>query len=109
MPISAAASPTPLPRYSGIGQRMPAPGPGSASRGAIYRLAPPCRSNRWLPVDSNSQVGSAHGRVRQQFDAGTAQRYGAGLDDIPAVGDLERLLQVLLHQQNGQALIVQPP
>jgi hypothetical protein len=56
------------------------------------------------------QIGSADFRALQQFAAGTFQRDQAVDHDVAAMGQLERMIGVLLDDQHGEAVLpVQGP
>src|SRR3954466_5035112 len=56
-----------------------------------------------------SEIRLADCRVRQQVLRRPLQLHVARLDHVPALGDLERLLQVLLDEEYGDARAVQRP
>ena len=57
------------------------------------------------PHPSAAQVRLADVLVAQQVDSGVFQGDLAGLQHIATVGDLQRLVGILLHQEHSHALL----
>src|SRR6266511_2465018 len=79
-----------------------ATGRSDTSRARAGSLGPSIAVTRYPPSRGSRQ------RVLQQLGAAAGQGDRPGLDHVAPPGDLQRLLQVLLDQQDGEALAVQP-
>jgi hypothetical protein len=60
---------------------------------------------RWGPARSRAEIGALHSRVRQQCLARPLQHHAPGLQQIPAVAQLQRLPHALLDEQDGKAAL----
>src|SRR5574342_451454 len=56
---------------------------------------------------SHPQVGLLHMVFREQLLPGSGEHHPPGLEDVGAVGDAQRLEDVLLHKQDGHPLPVE--
>src|SRR5207245_2771427 len=93
-------------------RRTPRTRSRSGCRRRARRLWGPRAPARWPRAESrnrralDAEVGALHvGRVEELL-AGPGLHDGAGLQDIRAVRDLERLVRVLLDEEDGDALRV---
>ena len=59
-------------------------------------------------MESGTQISLLHRLVGEQFPAGAGEGDASGLQNVANVGNLQGHVGVLLDEQNGHALLVEP-
>jgi len=79
--------------------------PGSHRQFSGKSIGPSAASARTLAPPAAFQIGSANLRPLQQFAAGSGHRNQAVDHDVAAMGEFQRMVGVLLDDQDGEAVL----